>query len=228
MAASSLSLEAQYERNVRTAQDGTEAWLKVSELEASVPRKALKLLLSDYTEEQQKHLRVRKIEDTKPSCASLTPFGANYKVLQAIRHDGTHVKVTYPDPNEPVVGYFIVPTHETGLALRVADQFVVKEDEYLAFCVANGIKEITVARMPRLKEDRTTDLCSEYIPEEHLEKPSLCAERKERQCAACGVVWRKTMTRCGKCKKVRFCSKACQTKLWPEHKLVCVESETVN
>jgi hypothetical protein len=52
------------------------------------------------------------------------------------------------------------------------------------------------------------------------------AERQQAQsaCANCGrgeACSGSKHARCGKCKKVHYCSATCQKAHWPEHKLLC-------
>lgn len=71
------------------------------------------------------------------------------------------------------------------------DVFALAEGAHVAFSVASPkIKELLVARMPRLERDRETDLAlrSGCLTERHAQHPSFNASLKERKCAGCSYV----------------------------------------
>lgn len=211
--------KAQYDRNIADAEDERQ-WLTVPVPQVSPYMRSFETM-GCTTEQQLKHMRVRKIEGMG-TYAKINPFACHLKVLSATRHDGTQVEPTFGE-DEPVVAYVVIPQYKVKAAMNVFDQMVIAEGQYVAYCLAAGIRDVLLARFPRLSCDRETDPFTGRIPEQDFAEPqNMHASRKERECAGCGIVWRKPMDKCSRCKEARFCSKACLTNSWKEHKKVCV------
>jgi len=214
-----------YENNLRQAREGTDAWVKVKELASTVNHQELARLLQSYKPHQLQHLSIRTIDNPLGTMCVPTPFAAVYKVVRAIRHDGSQVEVTFPDPNEPTVAYCCIPEYGMAVPLKIQDEIIVSEGQYASFTICgDDVKELIVARLPRLRtaDDPEMERYDRNLRIEDFSPGStIFADRKERKCAGCGVEWRKTMPRCTKCLKARFCSQACLIQAWPEHKHEC-------
>ena len=54
---------------------------------------------------------------------------------------------------------------------------------------------------------------------------TMLAERRKKECKVCSIV--KEVKSCSGCKRVYYCSRACQRKDWSAHKLECRSSEAL-
>ena len=51
---------------------------------------------------------------------------------------------------------------------------------------------------------------------------SLCTLAPMEKCAVCGKQGKASaIPRCSRCKMIRYCSRACQSRDWPHHKTAC-------
>ena len=144
----------------------------------------------------------------------------SYKTEQSVNDEGDTVlgMICSLSPsdmvltNETVVGELVCEDGPRRAFLNGAERrFVIPKGFGCHIEQGNEMHGAIIVRVCRVSDET-----SKKVQQKAKEK-----EKIERTCSACGIVQRETMNRCARCKSVGYCSKACQTADWPEHKKVC-------
>jgi len=231
---SSSSLQEQeYERNRLVAEDEAK-W--VSDLgELDVPG-ALKFHASFHAatvlhnrRPEPEGVQYRVFRRGDKMCIHKAPFAYDVVCFLAVRDDDGR---EMGNGEDAVVKIF--PEYRVKTCVPVGGRESVTAGPLFCFDVVDGVRMALLLREPRLRTNQATDIQTSILKALNEQNPEYTvtlegtndASRKERQCSACGIVWRKTMMRCSRCKVARYCSKACQKQAWSEHKKSCGQSNS--
>jgi hypothetical protein len=185
-------------------------------------RLVLKEILKKHlTSQERSQIAFRLLQKGAPMVAAPVPFDADITCIYAVRENGEIL-----DNDEIAVDKHF---SQYGICIPIAtgQQDLVTEGPELAFGVHPGIQKAILMRVPRLQEDQDDKESDKALNEQQHSETRVRQEDvqdaslRERTCSVCGIVKRKTMPVCSRCKKGRYCSATCQKQDWKTHKKVC-------